>query len=438
MKVYMETMGCPKNFNDSQVAKGLIQEKGFQITDNIDECDVMILNTCGFINDAKKESISRTFELAEYKNDGKKLIMTGCLSERYSKDLFEEMPEVDCFLGVNEYDKLPDILEKIMKSHIRCDYVSGCAAKDLSRQPRLLEDNPYSATLKIAEGCDNRCAYCVIPYIRGPFRSKKMEDVIDEANWLAQKGCKELILIAQDVTVYGKDLYGEMVLPKLLRKLCRIEGIEWIRLMYCYEDRITDELIEVMAAEPKICHYIDIPIQHSSDNVLRAMNRRSTEESIRTTINKLKNAIPDIHIRTTLITGFPGESEEDFDNLLDFVEEMRFARLGVFAYSQEENTPAGEMDNQIPEEIKLLRQDAIMRRQLDISLETNKEKVGMTLRVLVEERDLDGSYIGRTAFDAPEIDNSVIFASERDLKAGDFVNVLIQDAFDYDLTGMEV
>ena len=438
MKVYMETMGCPKNFNDSQVAKGLIQEKGFQITDNIDECDVMILNTCGFINDAKKESISRTFELAEYKNDGKKLIMTGCLSERYSKDLFEEMPEVDCFLGVNEYDKLPDILENIMKSHIRCDYVSGCAAKDLSRQPRLLEDNPYSATLKIAEGCDNRCAYCVIPYIRGPFRSKKMEDVIDEANWLAQKGCKELILIAQDVTVYGKDLYGEMVLPKLLRKLCRIEGIEWIRLMYCYEDRITDELIEVMAAEPKICHYIDIPIQHSSDNVLRAMNRRSTEESIRTTINKLKNAIPDIHIRTTLITGFPGESEEDFDNLLDFVEEMRFARLGVFAYSQEENTPAGEMDNQIPEEIKLLRQDAIMRRQLDISLETNKEKVGMTLRVLVEERDLDGSYIGRTAFDAPEIDNSVIFASERDLKAGDFVNVLIQDAFDYDLTGMEV
>ena len=438
MKVYMETMGCPKNFNDSQVAKGLIQEKGFQITDNIDECDVMILNTCGFINDAKKESISRTFELAEYKNDGKKLIMTGCLSERYSKDLFEEMPEVDCFLGVNEYDKLPDILENIMKSHIRCDYVSGCAAKDLSRQPRLLEDNPYSATLKIAEGCDNRCAYCVIPYIRGPFRSKKMEDVIDEANWLAQKGCKELILIAQDVTVYGKDLYGEMVLPKLLRKLCRIEGIEWIRLMYCYEDRITDELIEVMAAEPKICHYIDIPIQHSSDNVLRAMNRRSTEESIRTTINKLKNAIPDIHIRTTLITGFPGESEDDFDNLLDFVEEMRFARLGVFAYSQEENTPAGEMDNQIPEEIKLLRQDAIMRRQLDISLETNKEKVGMTLRVLVEERDLDGSYIGRTAFDAPEIDNSVIFASERDLKAGDFVNVLIQDAFDYDLTGMEV
>ncbi|MDD6880115.1 MAG: 30S ribosomal protein S12 methylthiotransferase RimO [Firmicutes bacterium] len=438
MKVYMETMGCPKNFNDSQVAKGLIQEKGFQITDNIDECDVMILNTCGFINDAKKESISRTFELAEYKNDGKKLIMTGCLSERYSKDLFEEMPEVDCFLGVNEYDKLPDILEEIMKSHIRCDYVSGCAAKNLSRQPRLLEDNPYSATLKIAEGCDNRCAYCVIPYIRGPFRSKKMEDVIEEANWLAQKGCKELILIAQDVTVYGKDLYGEMVLPKLLRELCRIEGIEWIRLMYCYEDRITDELIEVMATEPKICHYIDIPIQHSSDNMLRAMNRRSTEESIRTTIDKLKKAIPDIHIRTTLITGFPGESEEDFDNLLDFVDEMRFARLGVFAYSQEENTPAGEMDNQIPEEIKLLRQDAIMRRQLDISLETNKEKVGMTLRVLVEERDLDGSYIGRTAFDAPEIDNSVIFASERDLKAGDFVNVLIQDAFDYDLTGMEV
>ncbi len=435
MKIYMETLGCPKNFYDTQVAKGIMTEKGFEIVEDIESSDVMILNTCGFINDAKTESIDRIFELAEYKEMGKKLVMSGCLAERYSKDLFDEMPEVDCFLGVNEYEKLPEILNNFEE---RQDYVTGCAATELVNMPRILEDNPYTATLKIAEGCDNRCAYCVIPSIRGPFRSKKREDILEEANWLAEKGCKELILIAQDVTVYGKDLYGKMVLPELLRDLCKIDGIQWIRLMYCYEDRITDKLIEVMATEPKICHYIDIPIQHSSDNVLKRMNRRSTEKSIRTTIEKLKTAIPDIHIRTTLITGFPGETEDDFDNLLDFVEEMRFARLGAFAYSQEENTPAGEMEDQITEEVKAQRQEQVMRRQLDISLETNREKIGMTLDVLVEEMDEDGSYIGRTAYDAPEIDNSVIFNSDRELKAGDFVKVLIQDAFDYDLTGMEV
>ena len=304
--------------------------------------------------------------------------------------------------------------------------------------PRLLGENPYSSTLKIAEGCDNRCAYCVIPDIRGHFRSKRREDILKEAEFLAEKGCKELILIAQDVTLYGVDLYGRQELPALLRDLCRIDGIKWIRLMYCYEDRITDELIEVMAAEEKICDYIDIPIQHSADGVLKAMRRRSTESSIRDTIARLRKAIPDIHIRTTLITGFPGETEEDFEKLLDFVGEMKFARLGVFAYSQEENTPAGEMENQIPQEIKEQRAETIMRRQLDISLESNREKIGKTLEVLVEERDADGSYIGRTRYDAPEIDNSVIFSSTRKLEPGTMVNVLIEDAFDYDLTGKEV
>ena len=451
MKIYMETLGCPKNFNDTQVAKGIMLENGYELTEYIEDADVMTLNTCGFINDAKKESISRTFELAECKEMGKKLIMSGCLSERYSKDLFDDMPEVDVFLGVNEYEKLPQVLQSIknstgmaccegseIDSFRRKDYVTGCAAKELVTMPRVLEDNPYTATLKIAEGCDNRCAYCIIPFIRGPFRSKKKEDILKEAQWLASKGCKELILIAQDVTVYGNDLYGKLVLPELLRDLCKVEGIEWIRLMYCYEDRITDELIEVMATEPKICHYIDIPIQHSSDNVLKGMNRRSTEESIRKTIGKLKAAIPDIHIRTTLITGFPGETEEDFENLVEFVEETRFARLGVFAYSQEENTPAGEREDQVPEDVRALRADAIMRRQLDISLETNREKIGSTLEVLVEEKDEDGSYIGRTRFDAPEIDNSVIFTSEREIKSGEIVKVYVQDAFDYDLTGMEV
>ncbi len=435
MKIYMETLGCPKNFNDTQVAKGILSQNNYEIVVDIESADVIILNTCGFINDAKKESINRIFELADYKTSDKKLIVSGCLSERYSKDLVTEMPEVDVFLGVNEYENLPEILNNLDDTQV--DLVTGCASETLRAMPRLLDENPYTSTLKIAEGCNNRCAYCVIPQIRGPFRSKKKEEILSEAQVLAQNGCKELILIAQDVTLYGIDLYGNMVLPELLKELCAIDGIEWIRLMYCYEDRITDELIEVMRTEPKICHYIDIPIQHSSDSVLKGMKRRSTEKSIRNTIDRLKIAVPDIHIRTTLITGFPGETEEDFDKLLDFVEEMRFARLGVFAYSQEENTVAGEMKNQVPQEVKEQRVDAIMRRQLDISLELNKEKIGQTLTVLVEEKDEEGSYIGRTAFDAPEIDNSVVFTSKKELKPGDMVKVLIQDAFDYDLTGME-
>lgn len=435
MKIYMETLGCPKNFNDTQVAKGILSQNNYEIVVDIESADVIILNTCGFINDAKKESINRIFELADYKTSDKKLIVSGCLSERYSKDLVTEMPEVDVFLGVNEYENLPEILNNLDDTQV--DLVTGCASETLRAMPRLLDENPYTSTLKIAEGCNNRCAYCVIPQIRGPFRSKKKEEILSEAQVIAQNGCKELILIAQDVTLYGIDLYGNMVLPELLKELCAIDGIEWIRLMYCYEDRITDELIEVMRTEPKICHYIDIPIQHSSDSVLKGMKRRSTEKSIRNTIDRLKIAVPDIHIRTTLITGFPGETEEDFDKLLDFVEEMRFARLGVFAYSQEENTVAGEMKNQVPQEVKEQRVDAIMRRQLDISLELNKEKIGQTLTVLVEEKDEEGSYIGRTAFDAPEIDNSVVFTSKKELKPGDMVKVLIQDAFDYDLTGME-
>ena len=442
MKIYMETLGCPKNFNDTQTAKGIMTKAGFEVTEDADLADVIIVNTCGFINDAKKESISRIFELAEYKRDGKKLLVCGCLSERYSEELFEEMPEVDGFLGVNEYERLPEILSSIefskdADSPARYNWVCGQAPDTLKTLPRLLNEESYTATLKISEGCNNRCAYCVIPSIRGPFRSKPKEEVIREAKWLSDNGCRELILIAQDVTLYGTDLYGRLALPELLRELCRIDKLEWIRLMYCYEDRITDELIEVIRTEPKICNYIDIPIQHASDRVLKAMRRRSTGESIKNTIKKLKAAIPDIHIRTTLITGFPGESEEDFDILLDFVEEMKFARLGVFAYSQEENTPAGEMKDQIPDEIKQQRLDTIMRRQLDISLEMNREKIGKILEVLVEERDEDGSYVGRTRYDAPEIDNSVIFTSDRDLSPGNIVKVLIQDAFDYDLTGME-
>ena len=436
MKVYIETLGCPKNFNDTEVAKGsLCGENDFTLAASPEDADIIMVNTCGFINDAKKESIDKIFEMSAYKHAGKKLVVSGCLSERYSKELFDEMPEVDCFIGVNEYEQLPEIFRNL---DMRKNLVGGCIGDTLPRMQRKLDDNPFTSTLKISEGCDNFCAYCVIPSIRGGFRSKRMEDVLAEAEELAAAGCKELILIAQDVTNYGIDLYGAYKLPELLRQLCRIEGIVWIRLMYCYEDRITDELIAVMATEPKICHYIDIPIQHAADTVLTAMNRRSTGASIRTTIRKLREAIPDMHIRTTLIVGFPGETEDDFEALLDFVETMRFERLGVFAYSREEGTPAGEMENQIDEAVKEARLDAIMRRQLEISLAVNEAKIGKTFMVLVEERDADGSYIGRTAYDAPEIDDSVLFTSKRALKAGDFVQVQINDAFDYDLIGVEV
>lgn len=435
MKVFIDTLGCPKNFNDTQTAKGFLEGAGYETVQDPENADAIIINTCGFINDAKKESIERIFDYCAYKEAGKKIIVSGCLSQRYGNELFEEMPEVDCFLGVNEYERLPEILKTLDS---RSKHITNSYADVLPRMCRKLDDNCFSSTVKIAEGCNNRCAYCVIPSIRGGYRSKTIEDILGETKQLAAAGCKELILIAQDVTNYGVDLYGEYMLPELLKKLCRIDGIEWIRLMYCYEDRITDELIEVMAEEPKICKYIDIPIQHSSDDVLKAMLRRSTEESIRNTIARLKTRIPDIHIRTTLIVGFPGETDEDYEKLLEFVEEMRFARLGVFAYSQEENTVAGEMQDQVDEEIKEERLTGIMRAQLEISLESNKEKIGKTFKVLVEERDEDGSYIGRTEFDAPEIDNSVLFTSHRQLNAGDFVDVLIEDAFDYDLVGTEV
>lgn len=435
MKVFIDTLGCPKNFNDTQTAKGFLEGAGYETVQDPENADAIIINTCGFINDAKKESIERIFDYCAYKEAGKKIIVSGCLSQRYGNELFEEMPEVDCFLGVNEYERLPEILKTLDS---RSKHITNSYADVLPRMCRKLDDNCFSSTVKIAEGCNNRCAYCVIPSIRGGYRSKTIEDILEETKQLAAAGCKELILIAQDVTNYGVDLYGKYMLPELLKKLCRIDGIEWIRLMYCYEDRITDELIEVMAEEPKICKYIDIPIQHSSDDVLKAMLRRSTEDSIRNTIARLKARIPDIHIRTTLIIGFPGETDEDYEKLLEFVEEMRFARLGVFAYSQEENTVAGEMQDQIDEEIKEERLTGIMRAQLEISLESNKEKIGKTFKVLVEERDEDGSYIGRTEFDAPEIDNSVLFTSHRQLNPGDFVDVLIEDAFDYDLVGTEV
>ena len=434
-KVFIDTLGCPKNFNDSEFAAGILEENGYEIINSPEDADIIMVNTCGFINDAKKESIEHIFEMSERRKDGGKLVVSGCLSQRYSEELSKEIPEADCIIGVNQYSNLPEILSDIDNNHVAAN---SCDLDYLEKTVRKLSDNPYTATLKIAEGCNNTCTYCIIPVIRGKFRSKKMEDIISEATELANAGCKELILIAQDVTYYGKDLYGKFALPELLRKLCKIDGIEWIRLMYCYDERITDELIQVMAEEEKICKYIDIPLQHASDNILKSMRRQTTRKSIKETLAKLKAAMPDIHVRTTLIVGFPGETEEDYDQLLELVESERFSRLGVFKYSQEENTVAAEMENQIDEDIKQIRFDGVMRRQMLISSELNQEKIGIIFDVIVDSMDEDGSFIGRTRFDAPEIDNSVIFTSKNKLQPGDIVKVKINDAFDYDIVGEEL
>lgn len=433
MKIFIETLGCPKNFNDTEVFAGILEDNGHLIVEDFEEAEAVIVNTCGFINDAKTESIGKIFELAD---EEKIMIVSGCLSQRYGNDLFDEMPEVDVFLGVNDYEKLPEVLSNFKKGD-RQIFVNEYET-ELETNSRKRMDTEYSATLKISEGCDNKCTYCIIPSIRGPYRSRPKELIIEEAKKLASKGVKELILIAQDVTTYGIDIYGKYCLHELVRELCKIEELKWIRLMYCYEDRITDELIQVMAEEEKVCKYLDIPIQHSEDNVLKAMKRRSTRNSITSTIDKLRTAMPDIAIRTTLIVGFPGETEEDFDNLYDFVEETGFNRLGVFAYSQEEGTEAAEMDNQIDEEVKEARKDAIMRTQMLISRELNESMIGRTMEVLIEGVDEEGAYLARTQYDAPEIDNLVIVNSDKEHKPGDFITVEIYDAYDYDIVGKEI
>ncbi len=438
MKVYFNTLGCPKNINDSEIAMGNLEEKGFTIVDSPDEADAIIVNTCGFIEDAKKESIDEIFNMAAYKEKNKKLVISGCLVQRYADELYKEIPEANGFIGVNDYDKLPKLLEELEKSNERFLENSSCDLSEVEVKIRHLTENPYTSYLKIAEGCDNICSYCIIPEIRGPYRSRTIENVIEEAEMLSKSGCKELILIAQDLTYYGIDNYGKPMLSTLLRKLCKIEGIEWIRLLYCYEERIDDELIRTIASEDKICNYIDIPIQHASDKILDNMNRATTNKSLYRTLSKLRSQIPDIHIRTTLIVGFPGETEEDFNILSDFVSDQKFSRLGVFTYSREEGTAAAIMDNQIPEDIKQERLDCIMMKQMEISLEGNRKKIGKTLDVIVDSMEEEGVYSGRTRYDAPEIDNSVVFTSNSVHKPGDIVPVEILEAYDYDLEGREV
>lgn len=434
MNIFIETLGCPKNFNDTEVFAGILEENNHTIVAEPETADAIIVNTCGFINDAKTESIGKIFDYAAFED--KFLIVSGCLSQRYGNELFDEMPEVDAFLGVNDYDKLPEVLTELEKGE-RKIYVNEYE-NELETTSRKRMDTPYTATIKISEGCDNKCTYCIIPSIRGPYRSRPKELILQEAEKLASEGVKELILIAQDVTTYGIDIYGKYALHELVKDLCKIEQLKWIRLMYCYEDRITDELIQVMAEEEKVCKYLDIPIQHSEDSVLKAMKRRSTRNSIMSTVERLRAAMPDIAIRTTLIVGFPGETEEDFDGLYDFVEDTRFNRLGVFAYSQEEGTEAAEMENQIDEEIKEARKDAIMRQQMLISREHNEALVGKKLEVLIDGIDEEGAYLARTQYDAPEIDNLVIVNTDKEHQLGDFITVEIYDAYDYDIVGREI
>lgn len=429
-KVYIETLGCEKNTVDSSCAAGLFEEAGCLITNDPAKADFLMINTCGFINDAKQQSIEAIFNLVGQKSEKQKLIVSGCLSQRYSAELAREIPEVDYFLGVNDYDKLPLIVKG---SAERVN--AGACEKVFKELPRKPEKSAVSASIKIAEGCNNICSYCIIPFIRGRYRSRRPEDILAEAKMLAANGVKELVVIAQDVTFYGKDFKEKDMLPKLLHDLCQIDGLKWIRLMYCYEDEITPALIETIKNEDKIVKYIDIPIQHCSNKILKAMNRKSTKESIVKTVKLLRKQIPGIVIRTTLITGFPGEQKEEFDELYSFVSDMKFDRLGVFAYSKEEGTKAAEMKPQVRQDVKERRRDKIMELQRSISLENNQKYIGSVQEVLVEEDLKDGTWSGRCSFDAEGIDNGVIIASTKKLRIGSFVKVKINDAFDYDLSG---
>ncbi len=446
-KIFIDTLGCAKNDYDSQMLAAALLEKGASICDDPEDADILIVNTCGFIEDAKRESIERILGYAEAKKREVKLVVTGCLSERYHRELAGEMPEVDMFFGVNDYDDLPGILlgsasgsdaagNGSVTNDISGSDLVGNSLDDLRYRRRELPAGAYSGVLKIAEGCNNACSFCAIPLIRGPFRSKPFEDCVREARDMAAAGIRELILIAQDTSQYGRDLYGRVRLPELLKELCLIGGIEWIRLMYVYDNGITDELIDVIADEPKICNYIDMPIQHVSDNVLRLMRRQSTGASIRETIARLRERIPDVHIRTTLLVGFPGETDEDIAELLDFIDEMKIDRVGAFAFSDEEGTASFSMDGKLDEETKEHRRDLVMERQMAVSTELNEAKIGRTFEVIVEEQlDRKDVYSGRTRYDSPEIDCAVTFTGSSGLVPGDIVNVMITNAYEYDLEG---
>ena len=452
--VLFVSLGCDKNLVDSEKMLGLLNEAGYRVAQEESEADAIVVNTCCFIHDAKEESVETILEMAEWKKKGrlKALIVTGCMAQRYQDEIQQEIPEVDAVIGTTGYTEIVPILDEILaeaeasqkeaaveepkeKSFVNC-----CPSIDLLpaslADKRVVTTGGYTAYLKIAEGCNKRCTYCIIPYIRGHYRSFPMEDLLEEARKLAEGGVKELILIAQETTVYGMDCYGRKALPELLTKLCEIEGIEWIRILYCYPEEITDELIAVMKKEKKICHYLDIPIQHSENTILKRMGRRTNRAELVSLVEKLRKEIPDIVLRTTLITGFPGETEEEFKNMVDFVDSMEFDRLGVFPYSAEEGTKAAEMDGQITEEVKESRRDEIMALQQEISADKAASRIDDEMSVLIEgylyEDDI---YIGRTYMDAPKVDGNVFVRAEEELISGDIVPVRITGANEYDLMG---
>lgn len=437
MKVGMISLGCDKNRVDSEVMLGLLLRAGHSIVNRPEEADVIIVNTCGFIDPAKEESVETILEQAQYKKMGKcrLLIVTGCLAQRYSKEIINEIPEVDAVIGTGRFTEILDVINRCESKHERLVAVDNPRFPDINGIPRVLTTPSYTAYLKISEGCSNRCTYCVIPQLRGPHVSRPMDHVLEEAQLLVDRGVKEIILVGQDLTRYGQDLKGDVSLVKLIKELVKIPGLVWVRLLYCYPDRVTDELIDAIAQEEKVCNYIDIPIQHIHPEILRKMNRPADPEQIKSLLAKLRKRIPDIIIRTSLIVGFPGEGNAEFQELLDFVKEYQFNRVGVFPYSKEEGTPAARLPGQVDERTKEARRDALMSIQQKISKRLNRQRVGQICKVLIEGTSSEGVYFGRSYGEAPEIDGQVFVISDRPLKAGDFVNVKITKAYEYDLLG---
>ena len=459
-KIYLVSLGCDKNLVDSEIMLGLLSKEGYAITNELSEADYAIVNSCCFIGDAKEESINTIIEIGELKKEGKLkgLIVTGCLAQRYQSMITDELPEADAVIGTTAYDNIVSAIAEIKSKNGLADkslYIEDLERLAGGEEHSLVPAGEVSSYIKIAEGCNKRCTYCIIPYIRGNYRSIPMETIVKEAEELAKQGTKELLLVAQETTLYGVDIYGKKALPELVHELSKISGIEWIRLLYCYPEEITDEIIEAIKNEKKVCHYIDLPIQHSSDAILRRMARKTNQAELRERIAKLRKEIPDITLRTTLITGFPGETEEDFKELYNFVDEMEFDRLGVFTYSAEEGTPAAEMDGQVDEEVKIARRNEIMELQQEISAEKAEGRIGKVYEVLVEgtvpvdsvngeafasimavNEDGKKVYIGRTYMDAPDVDGQVFFESDYEIMSGELVEVEIIASDEYDLFGV--
>lgn len=437
MKILFISLGCDKNLVDTEVMLGMLASRGYEMTNDEQEADIIVINTCCFIHDAKEESIQNILEMAEYKKNGsaKALIVTGCMAERYRQEILDEIPEVDEVLGTTAYDRILDAVDAALAGQHEV-MTADLDALPLPETKRLVTTGGHFAYLKIAEGCDKHCTYCIIPKIRGNFRSVPMERLLKEAQDLAEQGVKELILVAQETTLYGKDLYGEKSLPKLLRELCKISGIRWIRILYCYPEEITDELIQVMKEEPKICHYLDLPIQHANDTILKRMGRRTSKQELIDIVQKLRKEIPDICLRTTLITGFPGETQEQHEEVMEFIDTLEFDRLGAFTYSPEEDTPAATFEDQIDEEVKEDRQADIMELQQEIAFDKAEDMIGREVLVMIEGKVADeNAYVGRTYRDAPNVDGLIFINTEVELISGDFAKVKVTGALDYDLIG---